>query len=405
MVDIVSSDNNYDMLFDHVSKLPLVILINTGRTGSDLFQSLLDSHPQILQLTGKSNIHMFLDQAVCLASSYDLAKEFAWHAKNITKFKSQYNVKERWNALGHNMDESFSVNIEEFSIIVSGILKNKKITRKNFIIAVHIAYGILLGQDIVRTKIIFIHTREIHKISEYSSDFERVHMLCSIREPKNSIARSVEQKSDDPPFVQRNPSAAWHYRFISWVFHDTEPYQHLVTSATVIPLERVHADVRGLMNNLCHYLGLEFQESLLECTYHGLRWWGDQKTPGLLMGVSPNNSQQILWTKSLSCLDAFVVDALLGQRMNQYGFEASHGGWRLIVAFPLLFFPTQYERAALRFTFRKKISAGQKAKQLIMEIVYCGLRVNLYLRYWVRSLTGQLYSSQVLGSLGGKYTT
>ena len=60
-------DIDYDKIFLHVKNLKKVLLVATGRTGSDFFQSLLDSHPYILHLQvavifiigGKCNIQKY----------------------------------------------------------------------------------------------------------------------------------------------------------------------------------------------------------------------------------------------------------------------------------------------------------------------------------------------------------
>ena len=102
---------NYNKLFLHVKNLKKVLLVATGRTGSDFFQSLLDSHPQILHFTGIWVFHEWWEFAKCKNNVIDLINEFIWWScqsrDHITKFRSCYNTLERWDKLGDEKNESF----------------------------------------------------------------------------------------------------------------------------------------------------------------------------------------------------------------------------------------------------------------------------------------------------------
>ena len=94
---------NYNKLFIHVKNLKKVLLVATGRTGSDFFQSLLDSHPQILHFTGVWFFHQWWQGAKCKNNVFDLINEFIWYTgptiDHISKFRSCYNTQERWDKL------------------------------------------------------------------------------------------------------------------------------------------------------------------------------------------------------------------------------------------------------------------------------------------------------------------
>ena len=86
---------NYNKLFLHVKNLKKVLLVATGRTGSDFFQSLLDSHPQILHFTGIWIFHDWWKVAKCknnvLLLEIDnkglLAKKDYYTIKDMNKVK------------------------------------------------------------------------------------------------------------------------------------------------------------------------------------------------------------------------------------------------------------------------------------------------------------------------------
>ena len=59
------SNKTYSDVMDHLESLKPCTLITTGRTGTDFFQSLLDSHPEVLTFNGHIFFHDFWNNAKC----------------------------------------------------------------------------------------------------------------------------------------------------------------------------------------------------------------------------------------------------------------------------------------------------------------------------------------------------
>jgi len=89
---------DYARIWDETERLPWIALVTTGRTGTDFFQSLLDSHPEILSFNGQLHFHQFWNSSVCARfegelNAADIADEFIGH--HIHKFKSKYDYIEK----------------------------------------------------------------------------------------------------------------------------------------------------------------------------------------------------------------------------------------------------------------------------------------------------------------------
>ena len=160
---------NYEELFSHVMQLPIVTLCTTGRTGSDFFQSLVDGHPQVLQLPSNWVFYDFWDQALCTNDIEDLVNEFLWFRAekpkgyiHFFKFKSKYHVFEGLDQLGENRNESINVSVSEFMKHMKQIFQTKTITSKNFFIATHVAYALASGENIIGKKLLFFHIHHLH---------------------------------------------------------------------------------------------------------------------------------------------------------------------------------------------------------------------------------------------------
>ena len=86
----------------------------TGRTGSDAFQSQLDSHPEIFVFNGVLFFHNFWNNACTVQNTdepcvEDIADEFI--GQHIALLKSRYDLGEKKYALGENMDQSIEIDL------------------------------------------------------------------------------------------------------------------------------------------------------------------------------------------------------------------------------------------------------------------------------------------------------
>ena len=92
--------------------MKLVLLFTGGRSGSDLLQSLLDSHPEVAQFPA---ILHFTDELLKIFKLKDpqvIAKEFIKLNKML--FDSRLNKKERHYKLGIKKNEFYTVNKKNF---------------------------------------------------------------------------------------------------------------------------------------------------------------------------------------------------------------------------------------------------------------------------------------------------
>ena len=245
---------DFKKLFDHTKKLKQVLLVTTGRTGSDFFQSLLDSHPEILQVTGSFFFHEFWKAASCKDNLTDLIDEFVWHnhhSQHISKFKSRYNHLERWDQLGDKKDESFEIDINNFKILMLEIMKGREINSHNFFISLHVSYGLLLNQDITKTKILFYHIHHIRKIKNFMSDFKNFDVLCTIREPRNTIISGLEGHNNYYSNSQTLNVYSKITKVYSRVYQESEPISKFTNDFYTLKLEDLHNHPKNILSQFC----------------------------------------------------------------------------------------------------------------------------------------------------------
>jgi len=386
---------DYNGLFSHVEDLRKVLLVGTGRAGTDFFQSLLDGHSQILQFTGSWFFHPWWKGAVCKQNLSDLINEFIWCTylapSHIAKFKSYYNKIERWDQLGKTKDEFFEVDIDTFKDHMLNILHGRELSSRNFFLAVNLAYGLATGVDIKKTKVLFYHVHQKERLWEFKEDFADFDVICTIREPRNTLVSGVEHwKRYDASMY--NPDFL--YVLIKRILDESEPIRQYTRHLKTLKLEDTHLFSREVMDEFCRMYGLEFEEGMLESSFHGKRWWGD-KLSGKDLGGFNKDIRNEKWRDKLFSHDNLLIEFILQDRLRHYGYpvDKKMSGLYSILAIPLVLLPMRYELQILAHGLKENRPFRRKIKVLSKSIFNYMLRCLLYFRYLRKSSMKKIYLS------------
>ena len=138
---------NYQEIWGISRNLPWCVLVTTGRTGTDLFQSLLDGHPEIFVFNGSLYFHTFWNEAVSVRDAaqpnlVDFLDEFI--GAHLVAFKSRYEPSERKDKLGEERDKSIDISVDKFKAHVIGLLEGEAVTSRNVLTAIYVAYDLCL---------------------------------------------------------------------------------------------------------------------------------------------------------------------------------------------------------------------------------------------------------------------
>ena len=386
---------DYKRLFNHVTNLKQVVLITTGRTGSDFFQSLLDGHAQILQITGTFFFHEFWKNAVCKNNLDDLLNEFIWsnnYSLHIAKFKSKYNKIERWDQLGEKKNESFDLDIDLFKKYISKLMKDREINSFNFFISLHIAYGLVLKQNILDTKILFYHLHHIEKLNDYMVDFKNFDVICTIREPRNTIVSGIDNHKNFNFKPHNNSSNTSVYLR---VFYESEPIKKFTKNFTTLKLEDLHQNPELIMSQFCKKYELLLNENLYKSTYHNKLWWGDKLSGKDLQGFNKNIEHK-KWHKKFYFYENIVFEFLLFQRLRAYKYKIESKFNSKIFA-PIIFLtillPLKYELNTL-YENLKKEEERKIIKIIFFAILAYVQRLVLYYKFFYKRLFNKVHISK-----------
>ena len=142
---------DYIRLWNHVDQLPWCALVTTGRTGTDFFQSLLDSHPQISVFNGIHFFHSFWLHAQSVNYGGPLILDDVldeYIGAHLHKLRTRYDVVEQKGELGDNGDSEIAIDRDAFRQHVRELLRDRPVTSRNFLLGVQTAFDLCLDRDV-----------------------------------------------------------------------------------------------------------------------------------------------------------------------------------------------------------------------------------------------------------------
>jgi hypothetical protein len=384
----------YGRLFEHVSRLKVVVILTTPRAGSDFFQSLLDGHPQVLQIPGQFQFYPFWENALCKESLPDLIGEFLWHRRHVGKFRSRYEKEERWDRLGDARDEHFEVDMAAFERHMLELMAGRAVTSRNFFLAAHAAYCLAAGRsDLLESRLLVCHLHEPYSLPPFHKDFPDYDVIYCTRDPRNTLVSTFENIMLELDQVDLKFFRFW----LRWIVLDAEQVASSTRRITELPLERLHGASEPILRQLCQDFGIEFHPCLLQSTWSGKRWWGDARSKRFLDGFNPKVGEA-RWEGKLGGLDVLILERLLARRMALHGYAATvpQNSWRWRLAPGLFWWPMAYERKLARHTIQEQGNLLRKATAAVECFCEYLARVRFVYGYFRRDRKGQVYVAQAV---------
>ena len=366
-------------MLEYVKKLPLTILaIDYTRPGSDFFQSLLDGHPQILQVTGTSLYKFDSFWRDCRKDEHDsILDQFIYNSNHFQLFDSRFNISERWNKLGVNKNEHFEVDICNFKRHFLNLISGKELSKINFFYAVHGAYWLAQGRKLEEVKMVFFHIHHLAAWDAYS-EFKEPTVILMTRDIRDGWASYMEHVPIWSPHYYDPRKLLPTIRTYSSVFHHLKKFKRTY----VLPIQVLHRRPEDVLKNFCRINELEYiPEVLLQSSYHGKIWWGDVMSKEK-NGFNPNFGSERKWTPFFRLFDNLMVESIFFKIFNQCGHEIqtrpfSRFFCRLFF-FVLVFVPTNYEVRIVKFNLTK--NRRKKSKTVLLLAYMYLMRVFYYIR-------------------------
>jgi hypothetical protein len=402
MGQITASAEDYQCWMTHLQSLPMVALVTTGRTGSDFLQSLLDSHPQIATFNGHFAVYSeFFTRALTFSVAggrvADAADEFI--GQYLYKLVSRYDIQEAKDRLGEKSDESFTFNTGDFKAHVVGLMGERPLNSRDFLLAVYGAYNLCLGQQIVNAKIIFHHPHLDYEFRLFHKDFPSTRVVFSSRDPRANFCSHVEHFRR---YYSSHDNEQHVYNCFKMALEDSALAEELGLDYIATRLEDIPRE--DVMRAFADWLGVDFQESMLRSTWAGLDWHGDRISNKTFASAGWSETRtENGWQQRLGRIDKYVLNYIMNDRLHWYRYSVQPVGLvDAVLTAGAILLPFRCERRFLSprhvwTTLRS--GSNQMRLQLLLMPVFYARRVRLCYRHFLRTLFGYKFTGNWIRTL------
>jgi hypothetical protein len=378
-------------------ELPACTMVTTGRTGTDFLQSLLDSHPEVLTFNGSIFFQDFWNNSVCVAAGEfdprDLIDEFI--GKFIERFKSRYDLLEGKDQLGEESDQTLNIDLDRFRAETAAFLEGQEATSKTVLMAIYAAYAVCMGQDLGKKKLFFHHIHHFDQLPHFLGDFPESKIICMTRDPRANFVSGVEHHRNNNFLVGDTDRGSHVYFYIKRILEDAAPLQKYSGRYMSVRLEDLGEP--EIIEELCHWLGINNHETTANSTWGGLAWQGDristQRTGGKFSSAVLVNR----WEKRLSFTDKIVLNYIMNNRLKHYAYKHRRITPIDTLLVPLLILlPLRYELRFASFGYLKKALRRREAKKLVQNLFAYVNRVSLFFKFYAKVTMMQKFSHPFL---------
>ncbi len=313
-----------------LDKIEKVVAVMTyGRGGSGLWSSLLDNHPNVLAMpdTLLINFYRFWKRNDCnqlnLEELLELFVEFYYPMFDAREYRegSFYSKIDQygWTRLGENKNEAIQVDKEKFKKLVKDLFKNDyPLSRRAFLQAIHLAYTKCIRKEIEYPVIISfgLHIPSIERNSSILEDFPETVFLQAVREPIVSFASWFKACHLNCGIDHHICIDGFQAIIEGLVKRNSgEP----IDRWKAVKLEDIHANPKESVAKVAKWLNLPWNDSLLESTWNGMKWWNEKNTIQV-SGFSTDIINQ-KHTEYISWLDKIRFKILFYKHNKTWGYK------------------------------------------------------------------------------------
>ena len=253
-----------------------------GSSGVGLFNSLVDNHPQLYTLPFP------LYQTPLNGEDFD-SFDKSEHLRILRESSPVFfntsldkNPNSSLNKLGQSRDQWIEIDKDDFNAYLDLFLESVPFTYKNYLLAVTAAYNLALGRRPETAKFCF-SVHDLRRAVELKKLVPGCRIIGMARHPLNTYKsycrRCVNVLADERRDKKQNNHLEYFLPCDTPLFKD---FFDLIADfdgqVGCVVLEELHANPRDSMRNIAEYMGIDFDESLLQTTAGGELWCGSHYT-------------------------------------------------------------------------------------------------------------------------------
>jgi hypothetical protein len=342
--------------------MKILALTGIGRSGLDLFHSLLDSHPEVAQFPGCFFFDEFWLKIINQKNLSNIANKFILDYKKF--FDSRLNLPERHYMLGENKNSFYLVDEKKFRQHFIKLFENKEINKKNVLYNLHFAYSLASEENLEKKKIIILNLHHIYRLKILKEfDYE---VIYTIRDPIAALCSATKHRLKYNDGRDINPWSL--YFHIERIFNGLRTVTKLGVKAHIVQLELLHRQNIKVMKEVAEKFNINYNQKSTSSTYHGKLWWGDKLSGKDLNGINPDFKNNIdynfFYKKDIQCFEKY-----LNFFMKKYNYQ--------IFEKKLRFSAIKILPLKIEIEVWKKTILSMRIKEILSIFYYWIKRINL----------------------------
>ena len=156
----------------------IVFYVPFGRAGSSFFQSLIDSHPEVLMIPS----------IIKFQKIFTTVKEFDVNRKvDYLIDQTIPHIFQHQNTREDGDFQNFKIAEDIFRKSFASKFRQGPDNLKNLIESFHIAFAQATGVDLARIKVVFIHLHRIGSIERFRSIYPQALWVSTVRDPRAAV--------------------------------------------------------------------------------------------------------------------------------------------------------------------------------------------------------------------------
>jgi hypothetical protein len=355
----------------------VLAILMWGRSGSLLVASYLDGHDDVVMMPENcgQRLYEFFDRYQTLPLGDKLIAYTAFEP-DYTRF----------------FEGAFAISSAQYYAAVQAIVEfyaewppEFLESRRAFFLFVHIAYNLALGRRPASSHPLIVYPQHdwSNVLAQYLvEDFPQAKFIHTVRDPISSCdgVFNFHFGAVAKRFPRTYVLAP--YSALLCLVDVDRPHSGMESRTRTIRFEDLHSDIADTMRDLCDWLGLPYQSTLLDSTFNGIPWvvMRDGKAwSGRRVEQVQRNS------RNLSRKDQALLFALFYENFVEWDYPCpkifGHAIVRWIVFVSLFLLPMKTEIVAARAVFKHRILPSLRRGKIwsaiksILGIGFCRLRI------------------------------
>ncbi len=301
-----------------------IFLLGAHKSGTSLLRSIFDGHSKLFVIPIEAHFFPLTGYWV----------EYEYWKQKPTQLSTDKIVEKltSWITTCNNAEDRLSdsvakgiFNVQHFKNHISELTTdaNEKIRIERYFESIYFS---LFGKAPSENLRIVEKSVENPEVAVYYQKiFPKAKFIHIVRNPYANIVslrkfKSVKYGYPLMPRVIRTLQNSYYYLYKN---------QQIIENYKVIKYEALVENPRAIIADLCDFLSIDFEDTLMTPSFLGKPWSGNSTTGKLFKGIEASNLNR--WQQEIYPMEVFFINKLFRHVLHKYGykiFEQSGSFWR-----------------------------------------------------------------------------